>query len=235
MLDSFTNPWFTAVVTPRHLGTASQLAQQNPDRRLNEFDALSLARDFAVALAHVHSLRILHGDLRAANLLVHSVAPLTFVLCDFGSAVHLDYLREPMHFNLHPKEHRAPELCFASGAKICGAAPQYARPHEVQYDLPLGVWAYVGTVAYVASGQSLLDPWLRGLGGENPRMERVVLALLCLVGIPCQTLQKELGWAVFVNPCRWVGSRAWATWARVLASHCRCHGSGSAAISSSRA
>jgi serine/threonine protein kinase len=45
---------------------------------------LSLLKQVLTALLHLHSLGILHRDLRAANVLITSTEPLHAVVADFG-------------------------------------------------------------------------------------------------------------------------------------------------------
>ena len=45
---------------------------------------LTLLRQAIAALLHLHSLGILHRDLRAANILIASLDPLHVVVADFG-------------------------------------------------------------------------------------------------------------------------------------------------------
>ncbi len=46
--------------------------------------ALALLKQVVAALLHLHSLGILHRDLRAANVLVDSLDPLQIRVADFG-------------------------------------------------------------------------------------------------------------------------------------------------------
>jgi len=203
VLDSFDSPWFSAIVSPKYLGTAAELAKTRPGDCLTKQEASALALDFATALAHIHGRRIVHCDLHANNLLVEAVLPPQgphFVLCDFGRAVHLDYQLEPAQFHVQPQLHRAPELFFARGAKFDVGSQRYARPREVEFDCSLDTWAYACTVVFVASGKSLLDPWLRRLGQdepEGPSIVQVLQALISYVGLPSAALQRDLGWTCF--------------------------------------
>jgi serine/threonine protein kinase len=45
---------------------------------------LSILRQVVAGLMHLHSLGILHRDLRAANLLIDSLDPLRILVADFG-------------------------------------------------------------------------------------------------------------------------------------------------------
>ncbi len=51
--------------------------------------ALTLLKQAIAALLHLHSLGILHRDLRAANVLVATVDPLCILVADFGLSHHM--------------------------------------------------------------------------------------------------------------------------------------------------
>jgi len=57
----------------------------HPDRNLYEsFDERKIVYGVASAVDHLHRLRIIHGDLKAANILLDASPGLKPVLCDFG-------------------------------------------------------------------------------------------------------------------------------------------------------
>jgi serine/threonine protein kinase len=58
---------------------------------------LSVLKQVASALEHLHSLGILHRDLRAGNILIDSVDPLHVVVADLGVSHQLRAFAEGRH------------------------------------------------------------------------------------------------------------------------------------------
>lgn len=94
-------------------------AEMRGERGLGEARALGLGRDVADALAYLHKVHVVHGDVKAANVLVHAGRAL---LCDFGLALDLDCDPEKTGQRGTPA-YMAPE-CISGQAAI-------ARPRDV--------------------------------------------------------------------------------------------------------
>ena len=100
---------------------------------LSEPEARPLARQLLQALAHLHARRIIHCDVKPANLVL--AAPVTYTealprgtalkLIDFGLARRLPPANEPVHFlvDVGTRAYAAPELRSSSRLRLASNAP----------------------------------------------------------------------------------------------------------------
>jgi serine/threonine protein kinase len=74
---------------------------------LTRADVLAIAEQMALALSHVASCGVVHGDVKLENFLITSLNPMTVVLCDFGFARDLATQPAPLGCTL---AYSAPEV-----------------------------------------------------------------------------------------------------------------------------
>lgn len=93
-------------------GDCQQLLQRHGC--LSEGAACSIARQVAEALRFVHSLDILHRDIKLENILVSCLEPPVATLCDFGHSCYVHELKQGDRFMGTPG-YAAPEVTQRAG------------------------------------------------------------------------------------------------------------------------
>ncbi len=148
---------------------------------LTEPEAKRLARQLLDALAHLHARRIIHRDVKPANLVL--TAPVTYTqllprhtalkLIDFGLARRLPPADQPVHLvvDAGTRAYAAPELRSTSRLRLVSATP-----------IPATCAAGVDCYSAGATVRELLTgtlPSLRGLRlRERPVLASVIRAVI---------------------------------------------------------
>lgn len=110
--------------------------------RLTESQILDIFVAVTDAVAHMHSLSILHRDLKIENIL--QSGPKSFKLCDFGSATHLKPNYKPSNLD----EIKALEADLNKHTTIQYRAPEMVDPYQCRIiDEKADVWA-LGVLLY---------------------------------------------------------------------------------------
>lgn len=117
----------------------------------------AIAHQVLTALKLIHSIGLLHSDVKPENILFQSLQPCTVKLVDFGSAC---YTTDHLTCYAQSRHYRAPEV-------ILGA----------RYDSKVDVWSLGAVIAELASGRVLFD------GDSVPAM----LAAICATCGPLPT------------------------------------------------
>ena len=151
--DAFELPDAWALVT--ELATGGEVFDRICERGMfSEADAASVVRQVALALAHLHELKICHRDLKPENLLLSSSgADARVKLADFGLAAFHDPPHVRMVEEVGTASYTAPEV-FApptvSLARGGGVAPGY--------DKSVDLWS-LGCLTYtLLCGHTPFDP-----------------------------------------------------------------------------
>ncbi|EJD51413.1 kinase-like protein [Auricularia subglabra TFB-10046 SS5] len=104
---------------------------------LDDADVARVGRDLCAAVDHVHSCRIVHGDIKPGNVVVSSGSPLLVKIADFGCAQRLDkgsFLKGRMG----TRRFMAPEVVF-----------------DARYDAKIDLWSLGMTIYFWYEGTAL--------------------------------------------------------------------------------
>ncbi|TIC68979.1 kinase-like protein [Wallemia mellicola] len=123
-------------------GALIDLMNRHLKTRLTESQILDIFVAVTDAVAHMHSLSILHRDLKIENIL--QSGPKSFKLCDFGSATHLKPNYKPSNLD----EIKALEADLNKHTTIQYRAPEMVDPYQCRIiDEKADVWA-LGVLLY---------------------------------------------------------------------------------------
>ena len=97
----------------------------------------SIGRQMMTALSYIHSLDLLHCDVKPENILIKSLSRCVVKLIDFGSS---SFIRDPHSSYVQSRSYRAPEV-------VCG----------LPYGQKIDVWSLGCILAEVYTGKPLFD------------------------------------------------------------------------------
>ena len=190
VVDACWTPFWAAIAMPLCHGTIFNHVVYMKQHGEGAYPYFSeFIGDIAAALAHVHSLDVLHLDIHSNNVLVQlnggDSCP-AFLLSDFSLSIHLDYLPAAgLPFLVHPDIYRAPEVYYGAGCKIAihNGSPVYSAPPTAVYSAGVDAWAFGCLICDICGGKS---PCF-GLGKENDEScknwyGRVVVKLIAYTG-----------------------------------------------------
>jgi serine/threonine protein kinase len=114
-------------------GDLLELLHSESSGKLSESDACSVTYELTKAVAYIHSLCIVHRDIKLENVLIqkHLDASRTIKLADFGLAVRLDENKKKLTDKCGTPIYVAPEILSGDG-----------------YGLEVDVWS-LGVVFYI--------------------------------------------------------------------------------------
>ena len=114
-----------------------------------------IARQVLTALAALHSLNIIHSDLKPENMLIKSYSPVEVKIVDFGNSC---FIHDTLGTYVQSRSYRAPEVILGNG-----------------YDVKIDIWSVgcilaelwtknvlfynVHLAGMLARIQSILGPW----------------------------------------------------------------------------
>lgn len=119
-------------------GSVHTLMKACPRLGLEEKYIIPIARELAVAMKSVHDAKIIHRDIKAANILVTQDGQLQ--LCDFGVSGILENSIDKRSTIIGTPQWMAPELHARHG-------------YEIGYGTEIDCWAFGCTVYEMATGQ----------------------------------------------------------------------------------
>ena len=175
--DFFASPFCTMMAMEKWECTAYQF---RTSVQLESIQFWKIASGVAAGLAHMHSLKVLHLDLHAANVFIRQVpiesctseAETSMIIeaCvgDFGNAVIEANRSKPEPWLIHPINARAPEVLFAQHAKLymrwrSGTSPrhhvQYVMPEELPdaaFTVALDIWAFGCVMYFLCTSRDLV-------------------------------------------------------------------------------
>eukprot|EP00928_Gymnodinium_smaydae_P087326 TRINITY_DN7159_c0_g3_i1.p1 TRINITY_DN7159_c0_g3~~TRINITY_DN7159_c0_g3_i1.p1 ORF type:complete len:417 (-),score=42.43 TRINITY_DN7159_c0_g3_i1:446-1696(-) len=126
------------------------------DKSLIQHDLQRICREMLTGIAHCHSLRVVHRDVKPDNFMLGGPNGTTLKICDFGLAKALS------------------DEGYVTG--ICGTAPYMAPEiiHEEPYDDRVDVWSF-GVVVYVLLFQRL--PYIPKHRGSDAMKEAISIGV----------------------------------------------------------
>ena len=130
-----------------------------------------IAMQILIALRHLHSLGLIHSDLKLENILLKNEGKSSIKVIDFGSTIH--YVN-PLCSYLQSRYYRSPEVILGAG-----------------YDNKIDIWSFGCILSELFTGRALF-------AGENEH-DQLIRIMAVLGPPPAELLEKSRRKSIFFN------------------------------------